>query len=195
MTISLLALWALLACAPAALGPPPVPFAEGQQLQLGASLTGGSLLPPTQEQGCGLALGCTGGSAGFWVGGARGRAELGVVGFAGNTSLFGGGVYGRYWYIDEPSYRIGGELQAGFLWAAASIPAARRISPSVWVWTAPSAGLRYFSLLRLPVGLATQQGEHLALSAEFSVGWDPWWLYQSPSTVFLSSGLSVSWRW
>lgn len=189
------ALLGLVACAPAAVLPPPVPFAAGQSMQAGASASAGALWPAREDHACAQALGCAGASAAFWVGGARGKAELGVVGFAGNTSLFGGGVYGRYWYLETPDWRLGGELQAGWLWASAGVPMARRLGPNLWGWAAPSAGLRYLSLLRLPVGLSWSPREQLLLGAELSAGWDPWRVYQRPDAVMLQCSIAASWRW
>lgn len=186
---------ALTSCAPAAVMAPPVPFAEGQSMQLGASASAGALLPARDDHACLQALGCAGGGAGFWMGGARGPVELGLVGYAGNTSGFGGGAYARYWYLDQPGWRLGGEVQAGWLWAAAALPAARRLTPTLWAWTAPSAGLRYLSLLRLPVGVSWSPREALLLTAELGAGWDPWWVYQRPDAVMLHGAVTLGWRW
>lgn len=191
-TISLLV---LAGCAPPALGPPPLPFVAGQDTEIGGVLAGGGVVPRDESLGCHGLLGCAGASGGFYANyELHDRLEVGGMAFAGNTSLGGGGGFVRFWYLDSEVFRLGGELSAGWLWASVGVPVARRVGP-VWLWTAPSAGLRYFSLLRLPVGVAAQPGEHLTLSGELSVGWDPWWLYQDPSTVFVSGAMSVGWRW
>ena len=185
------------ACAPLGVGPPPTPLGASTPLEIGVALTGSGVLPASDGLGCEALLGCDGASAQGWARRALldGRAELGVVAFAGNTSFFGGGAYGRLWTLDDERFRLGVELQLGFFWAAVALPAAVRVAPNLWLWTSPSGGARYFSVLRLPVGATWTPRESLAVSAELGVGWDPWQSFMPPETATLQGSLSVAYRW
>lgn len=184
----------LLACAPAATLAPPVPLADGQVAEIGGSITGGGLVPDS-DTGCALVAGCAGASGQIYATYTwRERVDLGLMAFGGNTSLFGGGVYGRFWYIDNPRFRLGGELQAGLFWAAAGVPIAGQLHPRVWMYSNPTLGIRYLSLFRVPLGVSVQVTDHLLVSAEFGAAWDPWQVFQSPDGVFLYGSAIVGWR-
>ncbi|MFT5584582.1 MAG: hypothetical protein ACI9VR_002167 [Cognaticolwellia sp.] len=193
-------IWALaIGCAPSAMLGTPLPLATGPNgmtpPEVSVALTGIGPVAEPQEGGCVLLGGCEGlsgqVSARFtW----RERVDLGGVAFAGNTSGLGAGVYGRFWYVDNPRFRLGGELQVGFAWVAAGVPIAGMVHERVWITANPSIGLRSLSVMRVPVGVAIKLGERTWLSAEIAVGWDPWRVFQDPEAVQLQGSAGVSRR-
>ncbi|MED5369790.1 MAG: hypothetical protein VX899_02140 [Myxococcota bacterium] len=188
----LVALWG---CAPAAMMGPPVPLAVDTPLEISAAAVGSGPVTPEGEGGCSLLWGCRGVSGQLSGRVALSeRLEVGGVVYGGNISGAGAGVYGRLWYVDAPRFRLGGELQGGFAWAAAALPMAGMVSERVWITASPSVGLRHLSVVRVPLGVGVQLSERWWLQGELAVGWDPWRVFQDPEQVHLQGALSLSWR-
>ena len=171
------------------------PNGMGTPAEVSVALTGTGPVAEPQEGGCILLGGCEGLSGQIsarftW----RERVDLGGVAFAGNTSGLGAGGYGRFWYVDNSRFRLGGELQAGFAWVAAGVPIAGMVHERVWITANPSIGLRSLSVMRVPMGVAIRLGERTWLSAEMAVGWDPWRVFQDPEAVQLQGSAGVSRR-
>ncbi len=192
-------IWALaIACAPSAMLGTPLPLAvsaTGTPAEVSVALTGTGPVAQPQEGGCLLLGGCEGLSGQLsgrftW----RERVDLGGVAFVGNTSGAGAGVYGRFWYVDNPRFRLGGELQVGFAWVAAGVPIAGMVHERLWITANPSIGLRSLSVMRVPMGVAFKLGERSWLTAEMAVGWDPWRVFQDPEAVQLQGSAGISRR-
>ncbi|MCB9762753.1 MAG: hypothetical protein H6739_23330 [Alphaproteobacteria bacterium] len=190
-------LLALSGCAPPGVGPPPVPLAADQRFEAGGILTGGSMVPYSEDLRCQYFLqACAGLSAQAY--GYRAffdhRLDVGLTAFGGNTSGFGAGGFLRLWYLDEPDFRLGGELHAGLFWASAGVPVAKQVRPGWWLYASPSVGVRYIGLLRLPVGVSWQPNERLLFSMELGASWDPWGLFQDPEAVFVFGSFTGAYR-
>jgi len=100
----------------------------------------------------------------------RGPWEFGVFGGGGAGALGYVGGYGRYFVADGEDFQAGMQLQLGGLSAAFGFPAAVRLSPKLWLTTAPSVGHRMSHAVQVPVGLSWDIDDHLRLGAELTVG-------------------------
>ena len=164
------AYFALWACAPAATVRPDLPMANGKSVGVGVGGTAG-LLPRTNCTKLASSTSADGCAAGhLWVHIDTGSwFEFGVVGFVGDINLLGVGPYARFRLVTEDNFRMSLDASAGFLWFAAGLPMALRVSNGLWVYTEPSVGMRMFNAGRLPLGVAMDLGM-VRVHAELGLG-------------------------
>lgn len=99
------------------------------------------------------------------------HVSAGVVAFAGTPSLFGGGALFRWLPLTDDRVRAGIDLGLGFAWVEVGLPMGFRLTDRVWLYTAPSVGIRTSQTVRVPVGLSFRLGDHVQLTPEASVGY------------------------
>lgn len=164
------AYFALWACAPVAMVRPPVPMPADDKGEFGVAAginealeSTGYMTPLSSPNGP---------SAQIWYAHhfADDRLVVGGVLFGGTSSLVGTGVTLRYNAIRGERFRLGVDLDGGFAWASAGVPMAVRLNDALWLYTAPSVGLRVAQAARVPLGLSIGVGEHTLLTPEISLG-------------------------
>lgn len=192
LTLAASAWYALWACAPPSTLRS-ITVDLDQPSEFGGGLT---YAAPIGEAGTcgGSLLGCEGTSAQLWYQRRLGqRVTLGGSLFAGGPAGVGGGLLTRFHLAEAERFRLGTDLDVGFLWAGVALPMAGRVGPDLWLYTAPGAQIANLQQVRLPVGVAYGATESMWLHAEGSVGWS------SPSLSFglpiWTAGGSVSYRW
>ncbi len=181
----------LLACAPPSTMPPPVPMAKGTHMEVGAATSVGYGFRPILEEGS-----TTSATADVQIWGLFGvtkRFQVGVTGFAGNSSAAGLGVLARYQLLRAPGSAVYFQADGGLGWARVGFPWSRRLrkdrwftsSPMIQVWDVWSAD----TLMYLPIGMTYQMGPW---------GWFHWELsyrmsFNDPQryNVFVTLGYSM----
>jgi hypothetical protein len=67
---------------------------------------------------------------------------------------------------------LGGEVEAGWVWAAADVPMALRLFDQTWLYTAPRFGNRGLMwAVDMPLGLSARIYEGLMLRVEYRISW------------------------
>ncbi len=94
------------------------------------------------------------------------KYTIGAVAFAGDSSLFGVGSLFEAHLIDNGEMTLSLGAEAGFLWAAISLPITYKLTDDAMIFTRPFLRLGLVGL-QLPVGLLVNlnDGLSLALSA------------------------------
>ncbi len=127
--------------------------------------------------------------------------ESGILISAGLPSMVSGGTYVRNQIkgLPEGTY-VGTQVEAGWLWAGASLPVAVRLSDAIWFTTQPGVRFAMFGALHIPAGLSIELGEHYRLDTEGGVntmGWIPNQtdnpMFHTRVLVYGSLGLSKHW--
>lgn len=140
------------ACAPAAMMNPPLPMMEGHKNMLGGFVTGG--YPNYFEANMPVSP-----NAQLWyIRSITPKLNVQVSTFMGLSSLIGAGVGLQYTFLEQSKFRMGLELQGGYAYGRLSLPAAVALKPSLWLYTAPAAQFAATGFMRVPLGLAWQNG-------------------------------------
>lgn len=140
------------ACAPAAMMPPPLPMMEGHKNMLGGSITGG--YPNYMEATIPVSP-----NAQLWyIRSITPKLNVQVSAFGGYSSVYGTGVGLQYTFLEQSKFRMGLDFQLGWYYGRLSLPVAVALKPSLWLYTAPAAQLAVTGIMRLPLGLAWQNG-------------------------------------
>ncbi|MFZ5475454.1 MAG: hypothetical protein ACOZNI_01660 [Myxococcota bacterium] len=160
----------LVACAPVAMMPPPTPFAEGQHFEVGGALTGSAY--DTRFSTCGTDFGapCSGLGLHGYALGRIGPVDLGGLVYAGMAEAAGGGVLVRVSPVDTRRFRLGAQLDGGWIWAALGVPVAVGLSDRVWLYSQPSAGWRTAGVVRVPLGVSIRMPYGYVAHFEAGVG-------------------------
>lgn len=180
------AYFVLWACAPAASMRPPTlerdPDPRRARTELGFAVTG--TRPFEGSQGCEPLESGTDISPSerrrtcvdtqLWLSFRERAWEIAGIAGLGETQVIALGFAFRNYIEDHESFRIAAEGSVGWLFAEVALPAAFALAPGVWIYTAPSAGLRFAGSFRLPVGLSFEgKGVAFRLEAALSTDIDP----------------------
>lgn len=163
LAITYFALWA---CGPIAVAPPPVPMAGGRTHELGLAPSMATRVPP-----CGISIECGGPSLAAWYRHTIGRSDVGAIAFGGSTTLGGVGVLFRHRLVQREAFLVALQLDGGFLYAAAGLPLAFALSEQTWVHLTPQVRGQAWVPLRLSTGLTFTSRGGVSLGAEAGAGW------------------------
>lgn len=161
--MSLLLALVLAACAPIAVGPPPMPLPAEARGEVGLH-NSARLSQYPQELGPAI----------WFRRPTRGGNELYVLaGAALGIEIFPFAGVGCRRYLLESNQGdsladrldLGIELGAGAAWAHVAMPVSLRLGPSVWLTSQPSIGLNYFGLVHVPLGVSLRPREHVQVNA------------------------------
>jgi hypothetical protein len=182
LAVLLSAWFALWACAPAA-AMRPMTGSMDEPNEFGGGYTYAAPLTDTNRCANDL-ITCNPGSNGqIWYQHRFGeRFSLGGTLFGGQTSLFGGGVLGRFHLLESDRLQLGGDVSLGFAWGELGVPVAVRVAGPVWLYTEPTVAFRLVQPVRVPLGVAINLDDHFSVAAEGAWGFDP----------FFNPGLSVA---
>jgi hypothetical protein len=181
------------ACAPTAVLPPPVPFAEHQAGELSA------------EVGVGAADGY------FGTENLIPQVQLAIMGDRGKDFDIGGHLFvGRggddyipvnaglgvvFRHLGRPSERFawGIAIQMGWLYGTVGFPVSVKLGRHLWLWTQPGGGLDPWGVVHFPVGMSleTRGGTLLSLQASIKGGSEYGWVDE----YSVNLGLSITGRW
>lgn len=100
------------------------------------------------------------------------RFSFGGTIFGGESSNLGAGVFGRFHWLETDRFRLGTDLEGGFLWGAVGVPFSVRLVGNLWVYTNPSVGMRLAQSARFPLGVAYGINEHWWIQAEGAYGFN-----------------------
>jgi hypothetical protein len=100
------------------------------------------------------------------------RFSLGGTLFGGTTSIVGGGLLLRGHWVETDRFRLGTDLDGGFLWASLGVPMSVRVVDQLWFYTNPSIGARLVQPVRFPLGVAWGVTENVWIQAEGAYGFD-----------------------
>ncbi len=197
IAIGYFALWA---CAPPTMLPPPLPAAPGEMRIGGAIGPSGQIYrsescprcPPSQ-----LYVD-PGGAAQAWFMRRFGqRFDVGwsLYGAYWHEWAGGGGGSGfvRFGLVETDRLYVGAQADLGWLYARAGVPIAARVAEGVWVTTGPALVAGMLGPLQVPLGLSFEIGDRCVASTELSV--HPYLLdlgYIGYTTTTLSLG--ATWR-
>lgn len=151
LTVVVSAYYALWACAPAAAFRPMTTEIGEHEIGLGGSYVGAHSETPT-----------TGGLSPFV--GFNGqlwyqhrfteRFSFGGSLYAGQTSLIGAGLYARFHLLETDRWRLGADVEGGWLYGGVGMPVSFRLVDELWLYSNPSLAARYGQSARLPIGIA-----------------------------------------
>lgn len=192
LSLIALAYSTLWACAPAASMRAPTPFAEGVANEIGAGATWNQLLVEEATSSNDFVPYRSGLSGQLWYQHQFGEwFSLGGTLFGGQTNFFGGGVQLRGMWVRAPRFRLGTDLEGGWYWGAIGIPVAVGLSDDVWLYSNPSVRLSTHQMVRVPLGVAANLGDHWVLQGEVSYGLDPTY---APLNQELTGTLGAAYR-
>lgn len=160
--ITYFALWA---CGPIAVAPPPVPMAEGRTQEIGLAPSFGAAVP------CAVDFVCSGPSLAGWYRTRVGKSDLGAFVFAGTPSLVGAGFLFRYRLVEQDRLVAALQLDGGFLYGALGVPIAFSVADHTWIYVTPQVRAQLWSPARIGTGLRWTSPGGLALGVEGGVGW------------------------
>ena len=96
-----------------------------------------------------------------------GRWDLGGAAFRfgwGTAVPTGIGAFSRWRALETDRFVLAPQVSFGLVWASVALPAALKVAPSVWLYTAPFVGgKRAFGV---PLGASFTLKEHLRLNVE-----------------------------
>jgi hypothetical protein len=186
-----LAYSSLWACAPAASMRAPVPMGDLSN-EVGLAGTWSQVLNETASSGNELVPYVSGVSGQLWYQHQFGEMiTVGGTVFGGQTNFAGGGIQLRGMWVRAPRFRLGTDLEGGWLWGAVGIPVAVGLTEDAWLYTNPSLRLSTRQLVRLPLGIAGTLGDRWVLQAELSYGLDPTY---TPLNQELTGSMGVAFR-
>ena len=166
--------FALSACAPMMSAPPSVPMAPMTTKETGHGLNAGLMLEGNHSP---MYIG----GYQFWLRkptGDESQHEQGILVHAGWPNVVSAGAYRRKTLTRSDIHYLGFQGALGFLWAGAAIPAALKVSDTVWITTQPSYSHGAIRLFQFPLGLSFEMGKDARLDAE--VGLNIWNKNPSP---------------
>jgi hypothetical protein len=163
--------FAFWACAPTAVIPPPVPFAEDQwaefTVEAGLGTNDGAFhwgeRWETIEEGGQVYSRYLGrglqpeGQIAFVGQPVRGLSVGGQAYIAPSYEMdvaVGAGAFARYLFRPSERFAMGVAGQVGWLHAGLGLPVSFRLGERFWLWTQPGAGLDYVGLVTVPLGLS-----------------------------------------
>jgi hypothetical protein len=160
---------AALGCAPPASFRPPSGLLDGKTAEVGG---GGMLIGPrpyVEEPVRGVGQ--------VWASTRASRAITvsGVVAF--DPTAFAVGGAGRFDFVRTRRVAVGGEVELGFAWVGAVVPAGLRLFDETWLYTGPRLATRGFDStgivggIEIPAGLSVRLVDGLMLRAEYRIGW------------------------
>lgn len=140
-----LALAATAGCAPSATFRAPTPMLPGQSNEIGFGFTGGIEVAPRAKD-------ALIGNADFWYYRQIKWFDIGVRAFAGTAPQFnttsnlinaaaGAGVVMRARIVNLDRFKLGVDLNGGFMYGQLAVPLALQASERVWVYSAPGVAL------------------------------------------------------
>lgn len=165
---------ALSACAPMMSAPPSVPMAPMTTRETGHGLNAAAMLDGEHSP---MYIG----GYQFWLRkptGNQSQHEHGILVQAGWPNAISAGVYKRKALTRSDIHYLGFQGALGLLWAGAALPAALKVSDTVWITTQPSYSHGGIRLFQFPLGLSYEMGGNARLDAE--VGLNIWNKKQSP---------------
>lgn len=168
LTLIIAAYFSLWACAPPGVIAPLTPSDLPAQNEFGVTTMVDSQYDPDILAPMGMSL--------YWV---HPTPKVDILG------IFGGGLYGMDSGYGFPfSLAAGGgvrwplmrsersasavQLTGGFLWASVALPMSYRISPALYLYSAPEFGLNAAGVLRAPVGLSVALGRGVHLNLDLT---------------------------
>jgi hypothetical protein len=164
LALALLLLLLLPACTPIAGFRPASGLLPDKRLEIGG---GGAVIGPrpyVEEPARGAGQ--------VWATGRTSRrVTLSAIGAFDDSAVALGGAV-RLDYLRTGRVAAGVEVEGGFAWAGASVPAALRLFDETWLYTAPRLGTRGLEwAIELPVGLSVRIFDGWMVRAEYRVSW------------------------
>ncbi len=117
--------------------------------------------------------------------------EISGIGLLDDQAVAGGGAV-RWTPLRPHPLAVGVEVEAGFAWAAFSLPFSLHVAPPFWIYSAPRLGnLGYYLTPSLPLGLSLETLPGLVLRAEAQISWEQFLAYQRRTHA--AAGLAYQW--